>query len=116
MRFVPLTDVWAYSAQAAILFGLLENAGFHPVTQCDLHGWMNYFYFPLGSERPITIWVPESESAEALELLSTPHETSWEATGAEASGYWAAIRSRRRAIFAVWLIFVLFMGMSSGAA
>lgn len=111
MSYVPLTDVWARNGLAAVVFGSLVDAGFHPLTECDLHGWMHYYKWPLGSERPLTIWVPESERDEAAAFLAmTPSETSPVADhGSE--GFWQVVRASVPATVVGWLILMIFTGV-----
>lgn len=77
--YIPLTRVWGQNGLAAVTFASLEDAGFHPLTDCDLRGWMHYFGWPLGSQRPVTIWVPDTERDEAARFLDAPVRPAWPA-------------------------------------
>lgn len=112
MAYVPLTDVWARNGLAAVVFASLVDAGFHPVTECDLYGWMHYFKWPLGSERPLTIWVPAEERGDAERFLSAAPEADAPAEGGlDAGGFWGVLRAATVAVFMVWLFLLVFAGM-----
>lgn len=106
-RCVPLTEVWARDGLASVTVASLEDAGFHPVLECDPRGWMHYYSWPLGSQRPVTIWIPESEHADALDYMSRATELPWE-DGDDVDWFVAAVSHGRRWIYLGWLFNLVF--------
>jgi len=112
MSYVPLTDVWGRNGLAAVVFGSLVDAGFHPVTECNLYGWMNFYKWPLGSERPLTIWVPDQERADAAAFLSAlPTADSLALNDLDVGGFWRQIRAASAFVFLAWLALMVFVGL-----
>jgi hypothetical protein len=103
MSYVPLTSVWAHDGLAMVVFASLEDAGFRPVAECDLRGWMHYFRWPLGSQRPLTIWIPAAEYDEARAFLDAPVEPA-ASPHEPAPSFYAFVSERRRWFYAVWLV------------
>jgi hypothetical protein len=102
MQYVPLTQVWAQNGLAAIVVGSLEDASFHPVTESDPRGPMQFYGWPLGSCWPVTIWVPSSELDEARSFLVAYVEPSWEPVQATGTG-WSWASRKRRLLYSLWL-------------
>jgi hypothetical protein len=98
----PLIEVWARNGMASVTLGSLEDAGFHPVIEWDPRGPMHFYGWPLGSSRPLIIWIPAAELEEARSFLAAPCEPSWQPELASPS-FARGIRRRRRVIYGVWL-------------
>ena len=91
-----------------MVFASLQDAGFHPETECDLRGWMHFYRWPQGSQRPVTIWVPESEHTDALDFLAAPFEVAPPSLDEADEGFWADIRDHQRGYYVGWLALVIF--------
>jgi len=102
MGYVRLTDLWAQDGLASVEVAALEDAGFHPVIECDPRGPMHFYGWPLGSMRATTIWVPASELALAREFRDAPWESLVPAPD-ESRGLWGLMSRRRSRIYALWL-------------
>ena len=104
LQYVPLTNVQPQNGLLSVMLGALENAGFHPLIECDPRGWMYFYGWPLGSWRTVTVWIPQGESADATAFLAAPSVLPWEPSDDEPGNWWAGISSHRRLIYASWLI------------
>jgi len=102
MGYVRLTDLWAQDGLASVEVAALEDAGFHPVIECDPRGPMHFYGWPLGSMRATTIWVPSSELEAARDFRSAPWESLVPVPG-EPRGLWGAVSRQRSLIYALWL-------------
>lgn len=107
MPFVPLRDVWARHGEAAVVFGALVDAGFHPVSECDLHGWMHFYKWPLGSQRPVTILIPEVELAEASAFLAAGPTDQGDESAPTGATFWSLVHAGAGAFFALWIVLML---------
>ncbi len=109
-RYVPLTDVWPAHGLVSVVLACLTDAGFHPLSECDSRGWFYVRGWPLGSQRPTTLWVPEQERDLALAFLDAPFDAE-EPEVLESAGLWAWVAAHRRGIFVAWLAMILLNGM-----
>ena len=98
----PLARFWPRDYEAAIVVAALEDAGFHPMIECDPRGWMHFYGWPFGAIAPTLVWIPASEADDALGFLRAPCEQSCEA-GPPLTGFAAGISRARRAIYGLWL-------------
>lgn len=101
-RFVPLQTSWPTNGMASVVVACLEDAGFHPVIECDPRGWLQFRGWPLGSQRPVTIWVPHDEFGEASAFLDAPFD-ALESEPEHGGGFWRTIADHRKLIFLAWL-------------
>lgn len=107
-QFVPLIDIWPAHGLASVTVALLEDASFHPLMDCDPRGWHHFRGWPLGAERPVTIYIPASEREEALAFMNAPAEVSSASPTLAASGFWAVTAANRTWMFGAWLFLLLF--------
>jgi len=105
MDYVPLVDVPAPHGEAAVLFACLAAAGFEPITECDLRGWMYWWKLPVGSLGPVTIFVPRAHREDALAYLSAPIESMC-TDAAHDTGFWSGIRDSRSVWYTAWAALV----------
>jgi hypothetical protein len=102
--FVALRSVWSRDGEASVVFGALEDAGFHPMLECDPRGWMHFYGWPFGSSRPTTIFVPHDEHDEASRFLDAACEPMPLNDGGASEGYYSAVHDYRRWVYAGWLL------------
>jgi hypothetical protein len=115
--FVPLTQVWGRDGAASVALAALEDAGFHPVIECDSRGWMHFYGWPFGSSSPITIWIPDLEHDDAMAYLDAGSQPSpgpdvYPASLAE------LVWGYRRWVYVAWLfdmvgLFAVILGMEA---
>lgn len=104
MEFVPLARRWGQHGDLSVFVTLLEDAGFHPVVECDPRGWMHYYSWPFGSSRPVLVWIPCSELEESLAFLQAPVEAQrFEPVQAPPS-FWGLMHTYKRLAYAGWAI------------
>ena len=101
MRYVPLEDLWPIHGLVSVVLACLQDAGFHPVIECDSRGWLHFRGWPLGSQRPVTIWIPQAERDEALAFLSSPFELE-ELDESRSTGFWSLLSRNRPLVFVAW--------------
>lgn len=105
MDYVPLIDLSPQNGEAAVLFAALRGAGFDVEVECDIRGWM-YWYKPFMSlAQPVTIWIPQSQLGDARAYMDAPF-AELQADVTAPAGFWAFVRSSRRAVFAA-AVFVM---------
>lgn len=109
MRYVPLGDFWPAHGLASVVCACLQDAGFHPALDCDPRGWMHFRGWPLGSHRPLTLWIPDSELDDASAFLQAPFELEGPEEP-EPAGFWWQVRRYRSLVFVVWLLVLLTYG------
>ena len=102
MGYVRLTDLWAQNGVLSVEVAALEDAGFHPVIECDPRGPMHFYGWPLGSMRATTIWIPESELQPAREFRGALWESHVPVSG-ESRGLWGLASRQRGLMYALWL-------------
>jgi hypothetical protein len=110
VSFVPLTDVAPQDGLASVVVASLEDAGFHPLLDCDPRGWMHYYEWPRGAFGLLTIWIPAEERADAAAFLAAASELPAE-PGPEPSRFSLAFSAGRRFVYTGWL-FGAFLGIS----
>jgi len=110
LEFVPLTRLWGANGAAAVTFGSLVDAGFHPVVEYDLLGPMHFWHWPLGSQAPLVIWVHPSELEEARAFMDAPFEHDWPDEAERAPGFWDAMHRNRAYCYAGWFAIVFLSG------
>jgi hypothetical protein len=98
VEFVPLTEVKPQDGLASVVVASLEDAGFHPVLDCDPRGWMHFYSWPRGSVGLVTIWIPEVEFTEAASFLACATELPAEAFDQEPGVFWTAFSRGRRQV------------------
>lgn len=103
MQYVPLTSLWATHGLAAVTVAALQDAGFSPIIECDPRGWLHFYGWPLGSQRPITVWIPAPEHNAAVEFLAVPVSTAEDAEPGEAT-FWSGIHANRNWLYLLWLV------------
>jgi len=104
LPYVALRSIWSRDGEVQVVIGALEDAGFHPVIECDPRGWMHYYGWPFGSSRPTTIFMPRAEIAEASAFLEAEVEPPQDEDDASADGYYSTIHGARRWIYLGWLL------------
>jgi len=108
-EWVPLTREWGRDYALSVVIALLQNAGFHPMIDCDPRGGMHYYGWPFASQYQTVVWVPESEVDEARAFLEADCEPSWGELEPGA-GFYALASDWRPWLYLAWIFDVVGFG------
>ncbi len=102
--YTALCAAWSRDGQASVTFAALQDAGFHPLLECDPRGPMHFYSWPMGSCQQTTIYIPIEERDEALCFLDTDPEPLDLDGADESESYYSAVHEYRRWVYAGWLL------------